>query len=71
MCIRDRAKARSWSKDNLLPLKFLIETILIGGATLAIIIGGILPIVLGVLGLIVILIHGHHVIEKPQVEPLL
>ncbi len=66
-----QAKARSWSKDNLLPLKFLIETILIGGATLAIIIGGILPIVLGVFGLIVILIHGHHVIEKPQVEPLL
>jgi len=66
-----QAKARSWSKDNLLPLKFLIETMLIGAATLAIIIGGILPIVLGAIALIVILIHGHHVIEKPQVEPLL
>ena len=66
-----QAKGRSWSKDRLLPLKFLIETGLIGGATLAIIIGGLLPVIAGVIGLIIILIHGHHVIEKPQLEPLL
>ena len=66
-----QAKGRSWSKDRLLPLKFLIETGLIGGATLAIIVGGLLPVIAGVIGLIIILIHGHHVIEKPQLEPLL
>lgn len=66
-----QAKARSWSQDKLLPLKFLIETALIGGATLAIIIGGLLPVIAGLVGLVIILIHGHHVIEKPQLEPLL
>jgi Fe-S-cluster-containing dehydrogenase component len=71
-----QAKGRSWSKDSWLPLKFLIETALIGGATLAILVGvllngNILAIVAGVIALVVILIHGHHVIEKPQLEPLL
>ena len=71
-----QAKGRSWSKDSWLPLKFLIETALIGGATLAILVGvllngNILAVVAGVIALVVILIHGHHVIEKPQLEPLL
>jgi hypothetical protein len=30
-----------------------------------------LPAIAGVIGLIFILIHGHHVIERPQLEPLL
>lgn len=66
-----QAKGRSWSRDNWLPLKFLIETTLIGAATLAIIVGGLLPAIAGIIGLIFILIHGHHVIERPQLEPLL
>ena len=71
-----QAKGRSWSKDGLLPLKFLIETAAIGGATLAVMAGllidaGVLPIVIGAVALLVILRHGHHVIEKPQLEPLL
>jgi Fe-S-cluster-containing dehydrogenase component len=66
-----QAKGRSWSRDNWLPLKFLIETTLIGAATLAFIVGGLLPAIAGVIGLIFILIHGHHVIERPQLEPLL
>ncbi len=75
-----QAKGRSWSQDSLLPLKFLIETAVIGAATLAVVYGlllgngdmdSILQIVLGGIALIIILIHGHHVIEKPQLEPLL
>ncbi|MEK9695079.1 MAG: 4Fe-4S dicluster domain-containing protein [Candidatus Poseidoniales archaeon] len=75
-----QAKGRSWSQDSLLPLKFLIETAVIGAATLAVVYGllygngdmsSILQIVLGGIALIVILIHGHHVIERPQLEPLL
>lgn len=71
-----QAKGRSWSKDSWLPLKFLIETALIGGATLAILVGVLLSgnfiaVLVGAIALVVILIHGHHVIEKPQLEPLL
>jgi Fe-S-cluster-containing dehydrogenase component len=71
-----QAKGRSWSKDSWLPLKFLIETALIGGATLAILVGvllsgNIIAVLVGAIALVVILIHGHHVIEKPQLEPLL
>lgn len=75
-----QAKGRSWSQDGLLPLKFLIETAAIGAATLAVVYGlllgngdlnSILQIGLGGIALVIILIHGHHVIEKPQLEPLL
>jgi Fe-S-cluster-containing dehydrogenase component len=71
-----QAKGRSWSKDNLLPAKFLVETAAIGGATLAVlhgvlISGGTVPVLVGAVALLVILRHGHHVIEKPQLEPLL
>ena len=71
-----QAKGRSWSKDSWLPIKFLIETALIGGATLAILVGVLLSgnfiaVFVGVIALVIILIHGHHVIEKPQLEPLL
>jgi len=71
-----QAKGRSWSKDNLLPAKFLVETAAIGGATLAVlhgvlISGGMVPVLVGAVALLVILRHGHHVIEKPQLEPLL
>jgi len=71
-----QAKGRSWSKDNLLPAKFLVETAAIGAATLAVlhgvlISGGMVPVLVGAVALLVILRHGHHVIEKPQLEPLL
>ena len=71
-----QAKGRSWSKDSWLPIKFLFETALIGGATLAILVGVLLSgnfiaVFVGVIALVIILIHGHHVIEKPQLEPLL
>lgn len=66
-----QAKARSWSKDRLLALKFLIETVAIGAACIAILIGGVVAIIVGLIALIAILVHGHHVIEKPQLEPLL
>ena len=71
-----QAKGRSWSKDNLLPAKFLGETAAIGGATLAVlhgvlVSGTVVPILVGAVALLVILRHGHHVIEKPQLEPLL
>jgi len=71
-----QAKGRSWSKDNLLPAKFLVETAAIGGATLAVlhgvlVSGTVVPILVGAVALLVILRHGHHVIEKPQLEPLL
>ena len=71
-----QAKGRSWSKDNLLPAKFLVETAAIGAATLAVlhgvlISGGMVPVLVGAVALLIILRHGHHVIEKPQLEPLL
>jgi Fe-S-cluster-containing dehydrogenase component len=71
-----QAKGRSWSKDNLLPAKFLVETAAIGGAALAVlhgvlVSGTVVPILVGAVALLVILRHGHHVIEKPQLEPLL
>jgi Fe-S-cluster-containing dehydrogenase component len=71
-----QAKGRSWSKDNLLPAKFLVETAAIGGATLAVlhgvlVSGGMVPVLVGAVALLIILRHGHHVIEKPQLEPLL
>lgn len=71
-----QAKGRSWSRDGWLPAKFLVETAAIGGATLAVlhgllVSGGVAPILVGAVALLVILRHGHHVIEKPQLEPLL
>ncbi len=66
-----QAKARSWSQDNLLPLKFLIETVLIGSAVLAII---VLPQPLVLLGSAIVLgvafVHGKEVVQKPQLVPL-
>ena len=66
-----QAKARSWAQDRWLPAKFLLETAAIGGATLAILVGGVLEIAIGVVALGLILVHGHHVIEKPQLESLI
>jgi len=66
-----QAKARSWALDRWLPAKFLLETAAIGGATLAILVGGVLEIAVGVVALGLILVHGHHVIEKPQLESLI
>lgn len=66
-----QAKARSWSKDNLLPIKFLIETALTGVAVLLLLIGRIELIVVGVAALLLLFVHGKNVIQKPQMESLL
>jgi formate-dependent nitrite reductase membrane component NrfD len=66
-----QAKARSWAQDNLLPLKFLIETVLIGSAVLAIIVW---PQPLVLLGSAIVLgaafVHGKEVVQKPQLVAL-
>ena len=67
-----QAKGRSWSKDSLLPGKFLVETLVIGSSVffpialmdpLSIIVGGVI--------LSVILVHDYRLVVKPQMEPLL
>jgi len=66
-----QAKARSWSKDNLLPLKFLIETALTGIAVLLLLLGRVELIIVGITVLLLLWFHGKHVIQKPQMESLL
>jgi hypothetical protein len=66
-----QAKARSWAQDNLLPLKFLIETVVIGSAVLAIIVFP-QPLVLLVSAIVLgaAFVHGKEVVQKPQLVPL-
>ena len=67
-----QAKGRSWAQDSTLPLKFTIETALVGGAVL-------LPIaspsvVTGAISLVVLFWawhHGKHVVQEPQLESLI
>ena len=66
-----QAKARSWSKDNLLPLKFFIETALTGVAVLLLLFGRVELIIVGIGALTLLWFHGKHVIQKPQMESLL
>ena len=67
-----QAKGRSWSEDSLLPVKFLVETFVIGAAVffpmalmnpLSIAVGGVI--------LAGILVHDNRLVVKPQMEPLL
>jgi len=67
-----QAKGRSWSRDSLLPAKFLFETVTIGAAVffplammepLSFLVGGVV--------LAGILAHDHHLVMRPQMEPLL
>jgi len=66
-----QAKGRSWAEDNLLPLKFLIETMLIGTAVLAII---VLPkplvMLISAIVLVIAFIHGKEMVRKPQLVTL-
>ena len=64
------AKARSWADDKMLPLKFLIETAAIGAAVLLLLVGNITIIVAAICALLAFWLHGHKVIEKPQLEAL-
>lgn len=67
-----QAKGRSWSKDWLLPAKFLLETLIVGAAVF-------IPLatmdpLYAVIGLTVLLgswMHDKHLVVEPQMEPLL
>ena len=65
-----QAKARSWSDDRLLPLKFLLETAAIGTATLLLLIGSKTFVMIGFIALLAFWLHDQQMIEKPQLEPL-
>lgn len=65
-----QAKARSWASDKWLPLKFLFETAAIGAATLLLLIGNATIVVAAICALLAFWLHGHHIIEKPQIQAL-
>jgi len=65
-----QAKARSWADDGLLPLKFLLETAAIGSAVLLLLVGSKTIVVAAIIALLAFWLHGHKVIEKPQLEAL-
>ncbi|MEC7532777.1 MAG: 4Fe-4S dicluster domain-containing protein [Candidatus Thermoplasmatota archaeon] len=67
-----QAKARSWSRDSLLPAKFLVETLVIGAAVFfPIALMDPLAILAGVAILAGTLVHDNRLVVKPQMEPLL
>ena len=67
-----QAKGRSWSKDKILPLRFLMDTVLIGVASLAIIsnYNEIQYVLVGLGILIFYWYEGKNMIIKPQMESL-
>lgn len=67
-----QAKGRSWSKDKILPLRFLMDTVLIGVASLAIIsnYNEIQYVLVGLGILIFYWYEGKNIIIKPQMESL-
>ena len=65
-----QAKAHSWATDKWLPLKFLFETAAIGAATLLLLIGNATIVVAAICALLAFWLHGHHIIEKPQIQAL-
>ena len=67
-----QAKGRSWAEDGLLPLKFLAETLVVGGAAfLPMVEQRPLVIAAGAALLAVAWVRGKRVVRKPQMEPLL
>ncbi len=67
-----QAKGRSWSKDGLLPLKFMVETLVIGTAVFVpLMLRDPLVVAAGAALLAVAWMHGKQVVRKPQMEPLL
>jgi predicted membrane protein len=67
-----QAKGRSWSKDKLLPLRFLIDTILIGASSLVLIDNyDKIHYVLISIGVLIFYWHeGKKMIIRPQMESL-
>jgi hypothetical protein len=65
-----QAKAHSWAQDKWLPLKFLFETAAIGTATLLLLIGNATIVIAAICALLAFWLHGHHIIEKPQIQAL-
>ena len=67
-----QAKGRSWSKDKLLPLRFLIDTILIGASSLVLIDNyNKIHYVLISIGVLIFYWHeGKKMIIRPQMESL-
>ena len=67
-----QAKGRSWAKDGLLPLKFMVETLVIGAAVFVpLMLRDPLVVAVGAALLAVAWMHGKQVVRKPQMEPLL
>ena len=67
-----QAKGRSWAKDGLLPLKFMVETLIIGAAVFVpLMLRDPLVVAAGAALLAVAWMHGKQVVRKPQMEPLL
>jgi Fe-S-cluster-containing dehydrogenase component len=67
-----QAKGRSWAKDGLLPLKFMVETLVIGTAVFVpLMLRDPLVVAAGAALLAVAWMHGKQVVRKPQMEPLL
>jgi formate-dependent nitrite reductase membrane component NrfD len=66
-----QAKGRSWSEDQLLPLRFLYETLGAGLGALIILQGQLLGIILGIACLYLVWLGGKKTVMKPQMEPLL
>ena len=67
-----QAKGRSWAKDSLLPLKFMVETLVIGAAVFVPLMQrDPLVVAAGAALLAVAWMHDKQVVRKPQMEPLL
>jgi hypothetical protein len=67
-----QAKGRSWARDSTLPLKFTIETAVVGGAVLLPLVSP--SVVTGIISAVVLLLawnHGKHVVQGPQLESLI
>lgn len=67
-----QAKGRSWSRDAALPAKFMLETVIIGSATLLILTGPAPLYILAALAVLAAaLLHGRKVVQQPQLESLI
>ncbi len=67
-----QAKGRSWSKDSLLPIKFLLETLVVGVAVFVpMVTMEPLHVMAGLSVLAAVWLHDKELIVKPQLEPLL
>ncbi len=66
-----QAKGRSWSEDGMLPLKFLIETIVVGAAVFVpMVLREPIAVVAGLVLLAAAWLHGKRVVMEPQMETL-